>query len=80
MGGKKSTGVNQAYADVVYFTMAMSCDVSPSKLITGISVEWMRAGGMGLYQKEIQAFNTFSPLVILKLSINVAVLTLVEEF
>jgi hypothetical protein len=60
--------------------MAMSCDVSPSELITGILVEWMRAGGMGLYRKEIQAFNTFSPFVILKLSINVAVLTLVEEF
>jgi hypothetical protein len=79
-GGKKSTGVNQAYADVVYFTMTMSCDVSPSELITGILVEWMRAGAIGLYRKEIQAFNTFSPFVILKLSINVVVLTLVEEF
>ncbi len=61
-GGKKSGGEN-----LVYFTMAMSCDVAPAEILSGIMVEWMRAGGVGLYRKEIQAFNTHSPFVILKL-------------
>ncbi len=40
----------------------------------------MRAGGVGLYRKEIQAFNTFLPFIILMLCINVLVHTLVAEF
>ncbi len=40
----------------------------------------MRAGGIGLYRKEIQTFNTYSPFVILKLSTSVAVQTLMAEF
>jgi hypothetical protein len=74
-GGKKSGGEN-----LVYFTMAMSCDVTPAEILSGIMVEWMRAGGVGLYRKEIQAFNTHSPFVILKLCNSVAVQTLMAEF
>ncbi len=59
---KKSTGmtvgVNQ---DVAYFTFAISCDVLPTNLVSWIVVEWIRAGGIGLYWKEIQAFNTYLP-------------------
>ena len=66
--------------DLVYFTMAMSCDVSPAEILSGITVEWMRAGGVGLYRKEIQAFNTHSPFVILKLCTNVSIQTLMAEF
>ncbi len=40
----------------------------------------MRAGGVGLNRKEIQAFNTFLPFIILMLCINVLVHTLVAEF
>lgn len=58
----------------------MSCDVPPGEITSGIMVEWMRAGGVGLYRKEIQAFNTYSPFVILLLSINVSVQTLLAEF
>ncbi len=80
-GGKPiGDGNNSNYENLVYFTFAMSCDVAPADLIAGISVEWMRAGGGGLYRKEIQAFNTYSPFVIFKLCINVAVQTLMAEF
>jgi hypothetical protein len=54
-------GFNQ---DVVYFTFVISCDVLPTNLISWIMVEWMRAGGVGLYWKEIQAFNAYLPFVI----------------
>ena len=66
--------------NLVYFTMAMSCDVAPAEILSGIMVEWMRAGGVGLYRKEIQAFNTHSSFVILKLCTSVAVQTLMAEF
>jgi hypothetical protein len=80
-GGKKGAGGNYSqYADQVYFTMVWSCDMDPREIITGIMVEWMRAGGLGLYRKEVQAIDTFSPFVILKLSIYVGVHTLVAEF
>jgi hypothetical protein len=79
MGKKKGVG-KLNYADLVYFTFAMSCDVAPGDLMTGIMVEWMRVGGVGLYRKEIQAFNTFLLFVILMLCINVLVHTLVAEF
>ena len=79
-GGKRNGGGNSNYENLVYFTFAMSCDVVPADIIAGISVEWMRAGGGGLYRKEIQAFNTYSPFVIFKLCINVAVQMLMEEF
>jgi len=76
-GGQKK---KKDYEDIVYFTMAMSCDIDPAEIITGITVEWMRAGGLGLYCKEIQAFNTHSPFVILKLCTSVSVHTLMAEF
>jgi hypothetical protein len=81
-GGKKSGGEKKKkdYEDLVYFTMAMSCDVVPTEILSGITVEWMRAGGVGLYHKEIQAFNTHSPFVILKLCTSVSVHTLMAEF
>jgi hypothetical protein len=60
--GKK--GATTAYENRVYFTIAISCDVDPPKLIKNIMVEWMRAGGLGLYIKAIPAFNTVSPFVI----------------
>jgi hypothetical protein len=78
--GKKKGGGNLNYADLIYFTLAMSCDVAPGDLTTGIMVEWMKAGGVGLYSKEIQVFNTFLPFIILMLCINVSVHTLVAEF
>ena len=59
------------YSDTVFFTLAISCDVEPSELISRISVEWMRAGGVGIYVKEINSFNTESAFVILLLSIYV---------
>jgi hypothetical protein len=78
--GKKKGGGNSNYADLVYFTFAMSCDVAPGDLTTCIMVEWMRTGSISLYRKEIQAFNTFLPFIILMLCINVLVHTLVAEF
>ncbi len=78
-GKKKPVGGNHAFVDVVFFTMAVSCDTTPGEILTGISVEWMRAGGMRLFRKEIQAFNTFSPFVILNLCTNVAVVTIMAE-
>ena len=66
--------------DMIYFTLAIACDVEPREIISGISVEWMRAGGIGLYRKEIQAFNTFSPFVIFYLYNNTSVLTVKAEF
>jgi hypothetical protein len=51
--GKKKGGGNLNYADLVYFTFAMSCDVATGDLATGIMVEWMRAGGVGLYLLDI---------------------------
>jgi hypothetical protein len=78
---KKSTGmtggVNQ---DAVYFTFAISCDVLPTNLMSQIVVEWMCAGGVGLYQKEIQAFNTYSPFVIFYLYNGILVQTILAEF
>ena len=49
-GGKKSVGEKRKkdYRDLVYFTMAMSCYVAPAEILSGITVEWMRAGGVGL--------------------------------
>ena len=66
---KKSEGND--YSDTVFFTLAISCDVEPSELISRISVEWMRAGGVGIYIKEINSFNTESAFVILLLSVYV---------
>ena len=40
----------------------------------------MRAGGIGLYHKEIQAFNTFLPYVIFFLYNNTSVHTVMAEF
>ena len=68
---KKSEGND--YSDMVFFTVAISCDVDPSDLISRISVEWIRAGGVGIYIKEINAFNTESAFVILLLSVYVNV-------
>ncbi len=80
-GGKKwGGGNNSQYADQVYFTMVWSCDIDPWEIISGIILKWMRAGGMGLFKKEIQAIDTFLPFVILKLSIYVGVHMLVAEF
>ena len=59
------------YSDTVFFTLAISCDVEPLELISRISVEWMRAGGVGIYIKEINSFNTESAFVILLLSVYV---------
>jgi hypothetical protein len=70
-------GVNQ---DVVYFTFTISCDVLPTNLMSQIMVEWMRAGGVGLYRKEIQAFNTYSPFVIFYLYHGTLVQTILAEF
>ena len=66
---KKSEGND--YSDTVFFTVAISCDAEPAELISRISVEWMRAGGIGIYVKEINSFNTDSAFVILLLSILV---------
>ncbi len=44
---KKSEG--NVYSDMVFFTVALSCDVEPSELKSRISVEWMCAGGVGIY-------------------------------
>jgi hypothetical protein len=66
---RKSEG--NVYSDTVFFTVAISCDVKPSELISRISVEWMRAGGMGIYIKEINSFNTESVFVILLLCVYV---------
>jgi hypothetical protein len=66
---KKSEG--NVYSDMVFFTVAISCDNEPSKLISRISVEWMRAGGVGIYIKEINSFNTESAFVILLLCVDV---------
>ena len=60
-----------AYPDMVFFTVTISCDVEPSELISRISVEWMRAGGVGIYIKEINSFNTESAFVILLLCVYV---------
>ncbi len=61
--GKKKGGGNSNYPDLVYFTFTMFCNVAPGDLTTGIMVEWMRAGSVGLYRKEIQALNTFHHLL-----------------
>jgi hypothetical protein len=77
---KKGTGmtggVNQ---DVVYFTFAISCDVLPTNLVSWIIVEWMRAGGIHLYRKEIQAFNTYLPFVIFYLYNGTSVHAILAE-
>jgi hypothetical protein len=78
---KKGTGmtggVNQ---DVVYFTSAKSCDRLPTNLVTQIMVKWMRAGGIDLYRKKIQAFNTYLPFVIFYLHNGSLVQTILAEF
>ena len=79
--------------DMIYFTLAIACDVEPREMISGISVEWMRAESIRLYRVEIQAFNTFSlfvifylynntfsPFVIFYLYNNTSVLTVKAEF
>ena len=73
---RKDTYLN----DMIYFTLAIACDTEPREIISGISVEWMRAGGVGLYRKEIQAFNTMSPFVIFYLYNNTSVQTVMAEF
>ena len=54
--------------------------MEPTEILPGIMVEWMRKGGIGLYRKEIQAFNTFSPFVIFYLYNNISVHTIMAEF
>ena len=80
--GKKASGGGETMYnnDMVYFTFAIACDVEPMDILPGISVEWMRAGGVGLYRKEIQAFNTFSPFVIFYLFNGISVHTIMAEF
>ena len=70
-------GVN---LDVVYFTFAISCDVLLTNLMSRIVVEWMHAGGVSLYWKEIQAFNTYLPFVIFYLYNGTLVQTILAEF
>ncbi len=55
------------HEDTVYVAVVISCNVDPSKLIKNIMVEWMRAGGGGLYIKAIPAISTVSPFVIFHL-------------
>ena len=74
---KKAEGND--YSDTVFFTVAISCDTEPTELISRISVEWMRAGGIGIYIKEINSFNTDSAFVILLLSIFVNANIVTEE-
>ena len=74
---KKAEGND--YSDTVFFTMAISCDTAPAEIISRISVEWMRAGGIGIYIKEINSFNTDSAFVILLLSIYVNANIVAEE-
>lgn len=74
--GRKSTG---NYSDTVYFAVAISTDVEPSELVARILPEWMRAGGIGLYIKEIPAFNTVSPFVIFYLCNTVSTARIAEE-
>ena len=76
----KSVRGNSYPNDMIYFTLAIACDAEPGDIISGISVEWMRAGGVGLYQKGIQAFNTLSPFVIFYLYNNTSVQTVMGEF
>jgi len=78
--GKKNSGGVGTITDIIYFTFAIACDVDPMEVLQGIAVEWMRGGGVGLYRKEIQAFNTMSPFVIFYLYNGTSVHTLVEEF
>jgi hypothetical protein len=48
--GAKSAKRDTSYSnDMIYFTLAIACDVEPREIISGISVEWMWAGGIGLY-------------------------------
>jgi hypothetical protein len=76
----KKLGGNTYSLNTVYFTFAMLCDVGPSELISGILVEWMRAGGMGLCIKEILAFNhTVLPFVIFHLCNTVYLLIIKDE-
>lgn len=42
----------------VYFTLALSSDVDPMKIVDRISCEWGKIGGIRLYVKEISSFNT----------------------
>ncbi len=79
-GGKSARGDTGYSNDMIYFTLAIACDIDPKEIISGISVEWMRAGGIGLYRKEIQAFNTFSPFVIFYLYNNTSIQTVTAEF
>ena len=74
---KKPEGTD--YSDMVYFAVAISCDVAPTELISRISVEWLRAGGVGIYIKEINSFQTESAFVILLLSVFVNAQMVTEE-
>jgi hypothetical protein len=48
--GAKLTRRDTGYPiDMIYFTLAIACNVEPREIISGISVEWMWAGGIGLY-------------------------------
>ena len=40
-GGKLPKGGTFYNNDMVYFTLAIACDVEPREIISGISVEWM---------------------------------------
>ena len=65
---------------MIYFTLVITCHIEPMEILSGVSVEWMRAGGIGLYRKEIKAFNTFSLFVIFYLYNNTSVHTVMAEF
>ena len=43
-------------------------------------VEWLQAGGSGLYRKDIQAFNTSTPFVLFYLHTNIMQETITAEF
>jgi hypothetical protein len=78
-GSHAKKGGTNAYMDTVYLALAISCDVEPSGLFAGITAEWMRAGGIGLYIKEIAAFDMVSPLVIFYLCNTVNTNTIAAE-
>ena len=43
-------------------------------------VEWLQAGGSGLYRKDIQAFNTSTPFVLFYLYTNIMQEPITAEF
>ncbi len=64
--------------DMVHFTFAMLCDVEPSELISRILSEWMKAGGVGLYIKDIATLNTVLPFVIFYL-FNTVIMLIIKD-